>query len=147
VIRAVIGTNIFASGVVGLHRLESVPGEIVRCWYRQEFIVVASKPIVDEVRRTLANQYFLDRSSSKDREDAMETLLRDAEHAVLTSNIEGAASHPEDDFILATAVDGRADVLVTGDKQLLRLVSYRGIDIIGARDFLTMLESPARSDP
>jgi predicted nucleic acid-binding protein len=51
----------------------------------------------------------------------------------------------EDDAILATALSGKADFLVTGDRQLLRLGTYRGVRIVTARDFLTILRQDVRS--
>lgn len=57
-------------------------------------------------------------------------------------DVAGVASHPEDDLILATAVGGRAGFLVTGDKQLLRLGSFRGVTIITPRDVLDRLGEP-----
>jgi predicted nucleic acid-binding protein len=44
---------------------------------------------------------------------------------------------PDDNVILATAVAGRADLLVTGDKSgLLALKAVRGIPIVTPRDAL-----------
>jgi putative PIN family toxin of toxin-antitoxin system len=44
---------------------------------------------------------------------------------------------PADDFILATAVEGRARFIVSGDKHLLALRQYRGIKILAPREFVT----------
>ncbi len=51
---------------------------------------------------------------------------------------------PDDDVVLGTAVAGRCDVIVTGDKDLLDLVSYRDIAIVSPRAFWS-LESRGRS--
>jgi len=45
----------------------------------------------------------------------------------------------DDDAILATAIAARADLLVTGDKDLLLLGSYEGIPIITPAECLTRL--------
>lgn len=42
---------------------------------------------------------------------------------------------PDDDFILATAVTGRADCLVTGDKDLLVIRRYETVEIVRPADF------------
>jgi len=44
---------------------------------------------------------------------------------------------PDDDNILAAAVSGKCDCIITGDKDLLVLKEYEGIDIFSPRDFLT----------
>jgi putative PIN family toxin of toxin-antitoxin system len=44
---------------------------------------------------------------------------------------------PDDDNILAAAVSGKCDCIITGDKDLLVLKAFRGIDILSPRDFIT----------
>jgi putative PIN family toxin of toxin-antitoxin system len=41
-----------------------------------------------------------------------------------------ASRDPKDDKFLEAAVNGRADVLVTGDKDLLDLNPFRGVAIV-----------------
>jgi uncharacterized protein len=43
---------------------------------------------------------------------------------------------PKDDKLLEFAVSGAADFLVTGDKDLLILNPFRGVEIITPREFL-----------
>lgn len=67
-------------------------------------------------------------------------LLRaKAERATTTVVVEGVATHPEDDLVLATAVAAKVRYLVTGDKKLQRLRRYRGMTILSPRDFLAIL--------
>ena len=47
----------------------------------------------------------------------------------------------DDDWILATALAGKADALVTGNKDLLVLERYEGIPILAPRDCLALLRS------
>jgi predicted nucleic acid-binding protein len=42
--------------------------------------------------------------------------------------------------VLSAAINGDADLIVTGDDDLLTLGNYRGIEILSAKDALTMLE-------
>ncbi len=42
--------------------------------------------------------------------------------------------------MLATAVDGEASYLVTGDHALLALAEFRGVRIVTARELLTLLD-------
>ena len=48
---------------------------------------------------------------------------------------------PDDDVVLATAVTGRADFIVTGDDDLLVLKRFRGIHILSPRQVLEMLHA------
>jgi uncharacterized protein len=43
----------------------------------------------------------------------------------------------DDDWVLATALSGDAEMIVTGDADLLSLESFRGIAIFSPRGFLT----------
>jgi len=45
-----------------------------------------------------------------------------------------------DDVVLATALAGKADVIVTGDDDLLVLKQFRGIRILSPRQFLELLD-------
>ncbi|MGC2627706.1 MAG: putative toxin-antitoxin system toxin component, PIN family [Candidatus Udaeobacter sp.] len=46
----------------------------------------------------------------------------------------------DDDVVLATALAGNADVIVTGDEDLLVLKKFRGIEILSPRQFLERLD-------
>ncbi len=50
-----------------------------------------------------------------------------------------ACRHPKDDKFLELAVDGHADVIITGDKDLLALHPFEGIDILRPLDYLDRL--------
>jgi len=42
---------------------------------------------------------------------------------------------PKDDFLLSLALAGRAQVIVSGDKDLLELRSFRGTEILSYSEF------------
>jgi putative PIN family toxin of toxin-antitoxin system len=46
---------------------------------------------------------------------------------------------PDDDLVLATALAGQADVIITGDKDLLVLKKHQGIRILSPRQFMELL--------
>lgn len=48
---------------------------------------------------------------------------------------------PEDDYVLATTRLGNARYLITGDQKLLGLKEYASAQIVGPREFVTILES------
>jgi uncharacterized protein len=53
------------------------------------------------------------------------------------------AADPDDNKYLAAAVEGLADLVVSGDDHLLALKAYEGIRIVSAREFLTLLGRPS----
>jgi len=56
-------------------------------------------------------------------------------------SVKGVADDEEDDRVLGTAVAGRADIIVTGDKGLLAIRSFVGIPIVTARTFLDLVDA------
>jgi putative PIN family toxin of toxin-antitoxin system len=51
-----------------------------------------------------------------------------------------ACRDPDDDAVLATAIAAQAEVIVTGDNDLLILRKYEGIPILSPRQFLERLD-------
>lgn len=46
---------------------------------------------------------------------------------------------PDDEIVLACAMQGQADLIVTGDQHLLALGTFRGIPIVTVRSLLERL--------
>ena len=57
-----------------------------------------------------------------------------------TGAVVGVCRDPADDMVLAAAREGRAEVIVTGDADLLALGEHEGIAIVKPRAFLELLE-------
>lgn len=135
-IRAVLDTNVLASGFV---RPEPAPGQILLEWKQGHFELLLSDHILDELATTFEQPFFSRHLSPEERADDLRLLRQRAAVVALTEVVTGVATHPEDDPVLATAVSGGADYLVTGDFQLQRLGSYRGVTIVNPRSFLQIL--------
>jgi putative PIN family toxin of toxin-antitoxin system len=115
------------------------PGQILDACFEGWFDLILSEHIISELRRALGNRYFTARRTPEQISDFIRRVTSRATIVPLTVTVQGVASHPEDDLVLATAVSGHADFLVTGDRQLLRLGTYEGVVIVTPRDFLAML--------
>lgn len=65
------------------------------------------------------------------------SVLRSRMKVVTPSKLESQVCRdPDDDNILAAAVSGNCDCIITGDKDLLVLKAYEGIEIFSPRGFL-----------
>jgi uncharacterized protein len=60
---------------------------------------------------------------------------------------EDAVRDPKYRMILACAAGGKADLIVSGDKDLVSLKEYQGILIVTPSDFLDILTSPVENPP
>lgn len=135
--RAVVDTSIIVRAV--LRPLGTV-GPILRRLQAGDYVFLYSPGLLAEILDVLRRDRF--RIKYGIREEDLETLLslivlRGEE--VLPSTRIQACRDPKDDQILETALDGRADVIVTGDDDLLVLHPFQDIPIVGPAEFLARL--------
>jgi putative PIN family toxin of toxin-antitoxin system len=93
---------------------------------------VTSKFVIDEFREKLTDKFKRD---TEDVEQAASLLLSKMTEVFPVDLGEAVCRDPDDDNILATAVAGNCDCIITGDKDLLVLKQYAGIDILRPSDF------------
>jgi putative PIN family toxin of toxin-antitoxin system len=137
--RLVIDTNVFVSGLISG---DGPPGRILRAVRDKRAIHLVSDPIVEEYLRVL--DYPRIRKFKKITDafvaDIAAYLVYQTERVELRSRIRMSAD-PDDDVFLNTAVDGRATLLVTGDKtDLLALLRVESIPIVSAREAVERIE-------
>jgi len=139
VITAVLDTNILASGTV---TTSTPPGQILNAWRDGQFALVVSNYIIGELKSTLQKPYFQNHLNINSITAFLDLLQNEATLTSVIVQIQGVATHPEDDIVLATAVSAKADYLVTGDKPLLKKVgkSYQGIKLVTPNYFLEILQ-------
>lgn len=138
-IRAVLDANVLVSGIAFRRGVQAA---ILDHWVARTFVLVLSTMLLKETRSTLDKDFFVERFVAGFEGDVYEALRR-AEITNLTTTVTGIATHPEDDLVLSAAVSGKADFLVTGDKQLLKLGAFEGIRIVDSRTFLDILDCQA----
>lgn len=140
-IRVVLDANVLLSGLAGLETSQLAPAAIVRLWSLKAFELIISAEIINEVGHAVGRPYFAQRVGPELRESFLQALWEEGTIVTVDENPAKVATHPADDPILATAVHGRADYLVTGDKQLLLLRGIEGIEIVSPRAFLDLLDT------
>lgn len=139
VISVVLDTNILASGILNT---TTPPGQILNAWRDGQFELATSAHIIDELERTFQKPYFQKRLNNNAIASFIDLLQNETAITAIIIQIQGVATHPEDDLTLATAVNAKADYLVTGDGPLLRKVgrSYQGIKLVTPNDFIEILK-------
>lgn len=140
-IRAVLDTNVLASGFVEFAFSARTPARLLRLWREQRFELIVSDEIMTELLRTLRKPYFRRQITADQIQAAEWLLLNEATSTTRTIAVAGVALHAEDDLVLAAAVSAGADYLVTGDKRFLAVGSYAGVSIVSPRAFLDELEA------
>lgn len=137
-------SNLVVSGFV---RPDRPPGRLVSAWRRKQVQFVLSEVLLSEVHHTFLKPYFRRTFSIDQVRENMEILQRAAFITSITESVRGIATHPEDDAVLATALSGGSQFLVTGDHKLLALHDYRGVLIVSVQQFLGMLPGLSGATP
>ena len=139
-IRVVFDTNVIVSafiqpksppGLLLAHVIEGAALELIR-----------SMAILEEVSRAMHYPGVRKRIRATDEVLALRLAMLDTLSSPVDIQAEtlGVSRDTDDDKILATAVAGCADYIVTGDNDLLTLDEYEGIQIVTPRAFLELLD-------
>ena len=134
--RIVLDTNIFVSALISG---EGFPGQLLVSVKRDRITLVTSAYQLDELRDVLKRERLKPYLRPEEANDLLYHL--EAVGMVVHELPEMSLSpDPKDDPILATAVAGAVDLLVSGDKaDMLALGHVEGIPIVTARDAVRML--------
>ena len=95
--------------------------------------------IVAEVRATLVRKF-----SWKDEEvlAILTEYTSDGKHVAVTDTLHGVCRDPKDDIGFECAVKAKAEIIVSGDHDLLSVKIYNGIQVLTARQYLDRLTLP-----
>jgi len=133
--RAVLDTNVLISGVIAT----GVPHKLLIKGFTQEYQIVVSTETLTEFRETLSkypDRFHMDTSEIQ-RE--VETIRYFAEFVDPQIEIAAVEADPDDDKFIEAAVAGEVAYLVSGDRHLLTLDSFRDVDIVTPRVFYDQL--------
>jgi putative PIN family toxin of toxin-antitoxin system len=129
-VRVVLDTNIFVSALIlPGSRAEQALTRIINGNDR----LILSKPILDELLGVLARKFSRDPEALA----RVAVWLGDLAEWVHPTRRLTAASEEADNRILECALEGRAEIVVTGDKGLLQLGTFEGMSIITLREYLS----------
>jgi putative PIN family toxin of toxin-antitoxin system len=102
---------------------------------RHNGTLLVSDEVIEELNDVLRREEFEKYITETLRVEFLAALLRDAELVEITEHVRECRD-PRDDKFLSLAVSGKADCIVSGDKDLLVLTPFRGIPIISPAEFL-----------
>jgi putative PIN family toxin of toxin-antitoxin system len=136
-IRAVLDANVFISGI--LHA-QGAPGQVLDAWRAEQFQLLISPPILEELERVLHYPKIATRHGWSPAM-VQQFLFRLTTIAITTPGdlLLSVVDDPSDNRYLECAVEGNATHLVSGDRDLLGLGHFEGIAIVTPQAFLGVL--------
>lgn len=132
---AVVDTNVWISallrGASALAVIDLVAGKTVT--------VVISEDLFREFSKTIVKPKFLNAFDPL-KLTFLNRLIKERATFVKSKASILACRDAKDNLLLECAVDGSADFIVTGDKDLLVLNPFRGIEILTPREFVKRIK-------
>lgn len=127
--RVVIDTNVLISGIFW----GGIPFEILDLWVRDKIVLLTSEAILSEYARVL-QEYGLKRNRT-DLTEAWLHFIVQYSHLIHTHRKVHVCRDADDDMYLDCAVEGSAEYIVSGDKDLLTLQNFMGVKIVSPMNF------------
>jgi putative PIN family toxin of toxin-antitoxin system len=140
VLRVVLDTNVFVSSLLST---EGPPAQLLNAWREGRYMLFTSAQIIAEIVEVLespriSKKYLI---QQKDVENLVDLLKTDAVLVPGQAAVKGSVPRdPRDEMFLACAIDANADCIVSGNRHLLDLQSYRDIPILTVKEFAEKLE-------
>ena len=128
--KVVADTNVLVSALI-------FPGSTPEAFYRLalegRIELVSSRPLLAELGRVLTEKFGWEAERA---DEAIGQVVRLAEIVAPPEALSEIEADPSDNRVLEAAAEAGADVIVSGDRHLLALGSWRGIEILSRAAFI-----------
>jgi len=140
--RVILDANIFISYLLTPTSASAISA-IVESAFTKRFVPLVTGRILDELtRRVVTKPYLAQRIDMADVASLTQSLLEVAEIIPdIQEEVPAVSRDRKDDYLLAYALVGRADFLVTGDNDLLTLGEVEGCRIVSPTNFASHLRA------
>lgn len=141
--RVVVDTNVRVSALL---TPAGAPGQVRTALRDARFFLVVSEPLLTEVAEVLARPHLSTKYRVTTQEVAsLLALLRERGEFVDVTGAVALCRDPDDDIVVETALNGRADFIVSRDDDLkgapdlVAILEQNGIAVLSVRRFLAGL--------
>lgn len=138
--RVVLDTGVYVSALI---TQGTPPDTLYQSWINKQFTLITSVEQIREISRVMGYKKLQKFLNADEAAAMIEAISLYAEVLIDLPDVH-LSPDPDDDIILATAIAGKADYLVSGDKKdLLALKQVNGVAIVTARQAVEILEQAA----
>lgn len=139
-LRALIDTNVLVSYLLTPNPQGTI-ASIVIAAFEGKYTLLISEALATELGNTIRGRKQLAKRISVEQAEKFIEVLRVIAEPVseISESIPSVTRDPKDDYLLAYALLGRADYLVTGDDDLLVLGEIEGVKIVPPVEFRRIL--------
>ena len=134
--KIVFDTNILISALITTGK----PKELFNKAAQGQIQLIISKSILKEFSQVTEDPRIRKYANEDDVIGFVRVINRVAKIVNVTSQFKAVKEDPDDDIVVRTAFDGKANYIVSGDKHLLSLGTFRGIKILTVDEMLTLLK-------
>jgi len=134
-VKAVVDTNVLISAFIFPG---GPPEDVYRLALEGRLDLATSAVLLAEFGRILVDKFGW---APTHAEDAVAQVTRVASIVDPAERVEVITADPADDRVLEAALEFAADIVVSGDKHLLRVREWLGIRIVSPADLLAEFES------
>jgi len=124
--RVVIDTNIFVSAFIW----GGNPQAVLEKWFKGKFSLLISPYLLSEILKVLKRFDF-----QKENLNSLKRILEEQCIKIIPKTKVNICRDKKDNDILSLCQDGRADFLISGDKDLLVLKKFKNTKIISPKQF------------
>jgi putative PIN family toxin of toxin-antitoxin system len=137
--RITLDTNVLVSAFISRRGHSADILDMVATF--QEITLVLSDEILEEFVDVISRDEVKARFGYSETDvHRFERAIREvAEIVKVTSDFRVVREDPEDDVVLNTAHDGKADYIVSGDKHLKKLRRFKGVRILSPSAFMVTI--------
>ena len=128
--RVILDTNVFISGIF----FSGPPSKILKAWADQKFHLVFSQQILDEYQRV--SEDLSSKFPSIDIAPIIELITIHGLFIDTHGYTLPVCEDPDDNKFIECAIAGNCEIIVSGDKHLLKLSEFRGIAILNPKKFV-----------
>lgn len=139
-LRIVVDTNIWVRVLLG----GPVSLPVLQALYENKFSLIVSEALITELKIVTQRPHLRRGIGAEDIQDLLEQLELRGEFVTLTT-IPPRCRDPKDHPVLATAIDGQADAIITGDDdlraddELRRAMADYGVELWGVQTLVDTL--------